>query len=312
MRSFLPPQASTFAGQWDLLYDSLLLVSFLGGAILIVAMLYFIVKYRRRTDTDKTAYISHNYYLEFLWTFIPLLVFLGVFAWGAYVYYLQRKVPENAIEIGVTGWQWRWDFQYKSGKKTTNELVVPINTPVKLVMTSGDVIHSLFIPSFRTKQDAVPGMYTMLWFEANQLGTFQIFCTEFCGLQHSNMLAKLKVLPQNEFNEWLSLSDSGQGKAGDSPAQRGSALYQSKACSACHSLDGKTVIGPSFKEIFGKTELLSDGSSALVDENYIRESILNPNAKVVKGFTPGQMPPFQGQLTDDEITDLIEFIKTVK
>ena len=308
MKSHLPPQASTFAGQWDLLYNSLLWVSFVGGAILIVAMLYFIYKYRRKSENDKTAYITHNHFLEFLWSFIPLVVFLGVFAWGGYVYYQQRKVPENALEISVTGWQWRWDFEYKTGKKTTNDLVVPVNTPIKLVMTSGDVIHSFFIPSFRTKQDAVPGMYTALWFEANQLGTFQVFCTEYCGLQHSSMLAKIRVVPQTEFNEWLAAGEGGGG----SPAERGAKIYQAKACTACHSLDGKVVVGPTFKGLFGKTEQFADGSSASVDENYLRESILNPNAKIVKGFTAGQMPPFQGQLSDEEVTALIEFIKTLK
>ena len=200
----MPPQASTFAASVDKLYGFLLYASLVSCILVIGGLIFFAVKYRRRSAQDRTAYISHNIILEFLWSFIPFIIFMIVFVWGWVVYNDMRKMPEDALEIHVVGQQWNWSFLYKSGKRSGGEFVVPINTPVKLIMSSKDVLHSLFIPAFRVKQDVVPGRYTALWFEATKRGTFQIFCTEYCGDQHSNMLAKVKVVSLGDYEEWLS------------------------------------------------------------------------------------------------------------
>jgi cytochrome c oxidase subunit 2 len=271
-------------------------------------MVYFVLKYKRRTDNDKTPYISHSTILEFTWSFIPLVIFMVVFVWGWILYHNMRSMPKEALEVHVYGRQWAWDFVYKSGKKTTNEFVVPVNTDIKLIMTSNDVIHSFYIPSMRIKQDAVPGRYSTLWFKAKKTGNYHVFCTEFCGAAHSQMLAKLKVVTQEEYESWLQESDEDL-----TLAQKGAKLYNSKGCVACHSVDGTVKVGPTWKGLWGKANYeMADGTKLAVDENYIRESILTPNAKVVKGYPSGVMPTYQGQLSEDELSALIEYIKELK
>lgn len=304
---FMPPQGSTFASEYDNLYKFLLIASFISCVILIGGMCFFAIKYKRKTNNDKTPYISHNTFLEFLWSFIPFVIFMAVFVWGWKVYHEMRSMPENAFEVHVTGRQWAWDFTYKSGKVTTNELVVPAETPVKLIMSSKDVIHSFFVPSMRIKQDVVPGMYTALWFQATKTGDYQVFCTEFCGAAHSQMLAKMKVVPQNEFETWLQEND-----ANLTLAQRGQKAANTLGCFACHSVDGSTKVGPTWKGIFTqKGHEMDDGSKVDVDENYVRESILQPTAKTVKGFPKGAMPPYQGQVSEEQLQALIEYMKSL-
>lgn len=308
--SFMPTQATEIAGHVDNLYGFLLVASFIACAIVIGGMIFFVLKYRRKTDTDKTAYISHNAFLEFLWSFIPLVIFLGVFAWGWVIYHNMRAMPENALEIHVFGKQWAWEVQYKSGVKTSNLIVVPVNTDVKLILTANDVLHSFFVPSFRIKQDAVPGRYTSLWFNANKLGEFHIFCTEYCGTQHSGMIGILKVVSQQEYDQWL----ESESQVGNLPlAERGKKVFQIKACASCHSVDSdKRLVGPALYQVLGKSREFEDGATLAADENYIRESILNPNAKIVKSYNKGLMPAFQGQLSEVELNALIEYIKTLK
>ena len=303
----MPPQGTEIAVEYDNLYSFLLWTSLIGCAIVIGGMVFFVLKYKRKTDNDKTPYISHNRFLEFLWSFIPLVLFLGCFGWGWMVYHKMREMPDNALEVHVFGQQWAWNFQYKSGKSSDNDFYVPVNTPVKLIMTSKDVIHSFYIPSMRIKQDVVPGRYSALWFNAEKTGDYQIFCAEYCGTAHSKMMAKMHVVSTEEYEKWLQENDEGL-----SMAEKGQKLASGKGCVACHSQDGKSGVGPTWKGLWGRDEEMSDGLKVHVDENYLRESILMANAKIVKGFPGGVMPIFQGQLNEDQVTALIEFIKTLK
>lgn len=308
-QSFMPSQATKIAERVDNLYSFLLISSLIACLILIGGMIYFVIKYKRRSENDKTPRITHNNFLEFLWSFIPLVIFIAMFAWGWSIYHEMRKMPENALEIHIFGKQWAWETQYKSGASTSNLVVVPINTDVKLIMTSKDVLHSFYVPSFRIKQDTIPGRYTTLWFNANKLGEFHIFCTEYCGTQHSGMIGTLKVVTQDEFDKWL----EEESKVSTLPlAQRGAKVFQVKACASCHSIaDAAVKVGPALWQAWGKTRETSTGSASF-DEAYVRESVLNPNAKVVKGFNPNVMPSFQGQLNESELTALIEYIKGLK
>lgn len=306
----MPTAATEIAAQVDNLYSFLLISSFIACAILIGGMIYFAHKYKRKSVHAKSAYITHNVFLEFLWSFIPLVIFLAVFAWGWLIFHDMRSMPKNALEIHVRGKQWSWEAEYKSGVKTANLIKVPINKDVKLIMTSTDVLHSFYVPSFRIKQDVVPGRYTSLWFNANKFGEFHIFCTEYCGTQHSGMLGKLHVVTQEEYDKWL----EEESKFSTLPlAQQGEKLFQIKACAGCHSVKNSNVLaGPALYQKFGTEEEISDGTKVTFDETYLRESILNPNAKIVKGFKGGVMPTFQGQLSESELAALIEYVKTVK
>lgn len=302
---FAPTDATKIATEWDSLYKFLLVSSLVACVLLIGGMFYFVTKYRRKTNNDKTPYISHNTMLEFIWSFVPLVMFLVMFAWGWSIYHDMKAAPKNAKEVHVYGQQWLWQFEYKNGKKMNNELVVPVGEPVKLIMTSKDVVHSFYVPSFRIKQDVIPGRYTDLWFQAEKLGEFHVFCAEYCGLDHSKMMATLKVVPLDEYEKWL-------GSNTEIAGSPGAKLYNEKGCVACHSLDGSPKVGPSFKGIFGRTTVLDDGTELKVDENYIRESVVDPGAKTVKGFPKGVMPSFQGQLSEEDMTAIIEFLKNQK
>lgn len=308
-QSFMPTPATEIAERVNSLYAFLLVSSTIACFILIGGMIYFVHKYKRKSEHDKTPRITHNNFLEFLWSFIPLVIFLAMFAWGWSVYHQMRQMPENALEIHVFGKQWAWEMQYKSGVKTSNLIVVPVNTDVKLLITSQDVIHSFYVPSFRIKQDAVPGRYTTLWFNATKMGEFHIFCAEYCGTQHSGMLGTLKVVTQEEYDKWL----EEESQVSSLPlAQRGAKLFQVKACSSCHSnADHSVKVGPALFQKFG-TQEQTDKGPVMVNEDYIRESVMTPNAKVVKGFNPNIMPSFQGQLSEVEISALIEYIKGLK
>lgn len=304
--SFMPPQGTAIAADVDNLYSFLLIASAISCFILLGGMIFFVLKYKRKTANDKTPYISHNSFLEFLWSFIPFVIFMIVFVWGWRVYHDMRAMPENAFEVHVVAKQWAWDFQYKSGKTTTNEFVVPVGVPVKLIMTSTDVLHSFFIPSMRIKQDVVPGRYTTLWFNAEKLGNYHVFCTEYCGAAHSQMLARMKVVSQEDFEIWLQ-----ENEADMTLAQRGQKAVNSLGCIACHSVDGSVKVGPSWKGLWGvKGHALEDGTVD-VDENYIRESILQPAAKVVKGYPKGAMPPYQGQVSEEQLQAIIEYMKSL-
>lgn len=308
--TFMPEQGTAISKQVDNLYGFLLVVSFVSCAILIGGMIYFAIKYKRRTQTDKTPYISHDIRLEILWSVVPLIIFLMVFGWGWVIYHEMREMPKNALEIQVTGKQWAWTVEYKNGVRST-EVVVPVNRDVKLILASEDVIHSFYVPSFRVKQDAVPGRYTAIWFRAEKLGEFHVFCTEYCGTSHSGMITRLKVVTQEEFDKWL----TEESEIGLLPlAQRGAKYFQTRACASCHNVDNPAVkVGPSLFQKWGYDEILDDGSKVAFDENYVRESMMLPQAKIAKGFPkPSPMPSFQGQISESELTAIIEYIKGLK
>lgn len=306
--SSMPPQASTMAPSVDYLYWFLIIISAIASILVIGGMMWFLFKYRRQSENDKTAYITHNHMAEFLWSFIPLVLFMVCFVWGWVVFNGLRTPPKDAYEIYVKAKKWSWDFEYTNGFNSPGELVVPVGKPIKLLMTSEDVLHSFYVPSFRIKQDVVPGRYTTTWFEATKTGYFQIFCTEFCGLNHSGMLAKVKVVEPEVFQAFL------EGKVIEelTPVQLGEKIYKTRNCNGCHSLDGSRVVGPSFKGLFGSNREFADGSSTEANEDYIRQSIMNPNSQIVKGFAPNQMPSFEGMLSDEEVRGVIEFIKAQK
>lgn len=310
-QSFMPSQATKTAEHVDSLYTFLLTASLISCVLIVGGMVYFALKYKRKSDNDKTAYITHDTRLEILWSVIPLLIFLVVFAWGWVIYNDMRTGPADALEIQVTGRQWSWETEYKNGVKSS-EIVVPVNRDVKVVLTATDVIHSFFVPSFRIKQDAVPGRYTAAYFKAQKLGEFHVFCTEFCGTSHGSMITKLRVVTPEEFDKWL-IEES--NTANLPLAELGQKVFQMK-CTACHSADkDEAKIGPSLFNLYGKANhLLEGGGTVLADENYIRESILEPQAKLAAGFpiNKGIMTSFQGQVSEREMLALIEFIKGMK
>ncbi len=307
---WLPTAGSTVAHEVDSTFMFIVWMSTFFFLLIVGLMVFFAWRYRRRSgdevklDTGPT----HSKLLEATWIGIPLVLVMIIFVWGFRGYMRMRVVPANALEIKVTGQQWFWSFSYPSGATTVNELVVPADQPIKLLMSSKDVIHSFYVPAFRIKQDVLPNRYTVAWFESKYPGSYQLFCAEYCGTNHSEMIGKVRVLPHAEYASWLEQSTA--EVTGLSPVDYGRQLYKSKACITCHTVDGSPGNGPSFLGVFGKETDFADGSELVVDENYIRESILSPRAKVVAGFQP-IMPTYQGVLTDKEIDGLIAFIKSL-
>ncbi len=232
---------------------------------------------------------------------------MGLFGWGWHVYKKTRQFPENAVQVHVLGYQWGWTLTYPNGNQTANELIVPVNQPVVLTMTSKDVIHSFYVPSFRLKQDVVPGKISKMWFQSDRLGDYELFCAEYCGTAHSKMIGKVRVVTQAEFNQFLA-----KDKSKMTIAELGEDLYNVKGCVACHSVDGSAKVGPSFKALWGTTVKHSDGTTAIFDEQYFRDSVLNPQSKFVAGFANVIMPTFQGQVTEEELNQITEFIKSLK
>jgi cytochrome c oxidase subunit 2 len=302
----LPPQASTVAPDIDALYYFI----FWGCAfffLLIVGFsLFFIFKYRRREGQTLPERPHHNTRLEVTWTVIPTILVMIVFVWGFRGYMTLSVAPRHAIEYYVTGKTWLWEIKHPNGQVAINEMTVPVNKPVKVILKSDDLLHSFYIPAFRVKQDAVPNRYQTLWFEATIPGDYDIFCTEYCGSGHSQMRATVHVLDDAAWQEW---EKKAGGKPEDMPLEVwGGQLYTSKACVTCHTVDGSVLTGPSFKGLFGTEERLADGSTITVDEEYIRKSIVDPAAQVTAGFQP-VMPTYSGLLEPEDIDALIAFIK---
>jgi cytochrome c oxidase subunit 2 len=301
----LPEQASSLAGQVDSLYLWLVGISVFFSLLIAALILVFAVRYRRRAPREVGSRFDSSLLLEVTWSVIPLLIVLGTFFWGAKLYFGMFRPPADAVEYFVTGKQWMWKIQHPTGQREINQLHVPIGVPIKLTMTSEDVIHSFFVPAFRVKADVLPGRYTTLWFKATEKGTYHLFCTEYCGAEHSKMIGQVVVMDREEYQAWLA-----GGATGVSMAAAGEQLFTQLACSTCHKADA-TGRGPVLVGVFGSQVRLANGSTLIADENYLRESILNPMAKVVYGYQP-VMPTYQGQLSEEGLLQLISYLKTQK
>jgi cytochrome c oxidase subunit 2 len=299
-----PEQASTIAPDVDHLLYFLLAVAVFFTVLIFAAIFYFAIRYRRRSERELPQEVHGGMALEILWTVIPFGLTMIMFTWGANIFFRESRPPDNAMDIYVVGKQWMWKLQHMEGRREINELHVPMGRPIRLTMTSEDVIHSFFIPSFRLKEDVVPGRYSTLWFQPTKPGKYHLFCAEYCGTNHSHMTGWIYVMEQQDYQTWL----SGGGPTG-SLAEEGGKLFQSLACANCHHADGSGRC-PTLVGLFGKNVQLSTGATVKADEAYIRESILQPNAKVVAGFQP-IMPTFQGLVTEEGVLQLIEYIKSL-
>ena len=300
---FTPDQASTVAGEWDALYGYVMAITVFFTVLVVVLIFYFAVKYRRRDPLEIPRPNAGSLKLETMWTVVPFIIAMTIFAWGAHMYFRLYRQPQNAIEVFVVGKQWMWKFQHGTGQREINELHVPVGQKVKLTMTTEDVIHSFAVPAFRIRSDVVPGRYTYAWFEATKPGRYKLFCTEFCGTNHSGMIGAVEVMDPADYQTWLA------GGASESPAAQGEKIFQSTGCATCHRADTQGR-GPVLTGIFGKPQRMADGTDVLADESYIRESIVNPQAKTVEGFQQ-IMPTYQGQLSEEQILHLIAYIRSL-
>ena len=303
---FLPPSASTLSDRVDALYLYLVGITSFFTLLISGLLLFFMVRYRRRSPHEIPRPIAGSHRLETIWTIIPFLIAMSFFVWGSRLYFEQSFSPKSAVEVYVVGKQWMWKFQHTTGQREINELHVPLGRKIKLIMTSEDTIHDLFIPAFRVKADVLPGKYTTQWFEATKPGTYHLFCAEYCGMDHSAMIGSVVVMEPAEFDNWL-VSSSSQ----PSPALAGQQLYQTLGCVSCHGAAGKGGRGPALAGIFGRQVFLKGGGSLKVDEFYIRQSIVDPQATIVDGFGP-IMPTFQGQVTEEQLLQIVAFIKSLQ
>ncbi len=334
----LPVQASTFAPEVDNIYIFMLAVSLFFTVLVVGLVIYFSIKYRKRDERMPEA-VHGNLLLEIVWSGIPLLITVFMFGWGVSVYFKEMRIPDNAMDIFVVGKQWMWKIQHGEGPREMNELHVPINTPIKLTITSEDVIHSFFMPAFRIKSDAVPGKYTFAWFQATKTGTFHLFCAEFCGTKHSEMIGSIVVMEEAKYKNWLAeriknptaavvLADANTHQNAQvalnstvtqnivtlsndgTLEEHGKKLFSELKCNSCHSATSGSM-GPDLAGLFGKKVILDNGQTTLANETYIRESILTPSEKMVQGYN-ALMPTYKGQVDEEQILALVTYIKGLK
>ncbi|MEA2625347.1 MAG: cytochrome c oxidase subunit [Candidatus Binatota bacterium] len=315
---FIPDQASTLAPAVDNLYFFLVALSAFFSILIAGLLIYFAVKFRRRPEhaiADEHGVVrggqdpEHGAHgpalaLEIAWTVIPLVIVLGIFFWSNRLFFLISRPPADAMEVFVVGKQWMWKVQHPEGQREINQLHVPVGRPVRLTMSSEDVIHSFFMPAFRVKMDVLPGRYTTAWFQATRPGTYPLYCAEYCGTLHSGMIGQIVVMHPDAYQAWLEGAPSG----GQTLASAGEGLFKSFGCAACHLTDSPR--GPRLAGAYGKPVSLEGGASAVADEGYLRESILNPQAKIVAGYPP-IMPTFQGQVTEEQLIQLIAYVKSL-
>jgi len=321
---FLPEQLSQHARDVDGLHFFVVLTTMATGAVIFSVALWFMVRYRRRSEDQKTVEVQPGHWHEAVFVGVPLAVFLLWFAIGFPQYIELTRPPPDAMDVFVQGKKWMWKFAYPGGPSAVDVLRVPAGRPVRLLITSRDVIHSFYVPELRVKQDALPGRYTQTWFNADKVGRYQVFCAEYCGLSHSGMLAELVVMPPADFDAWLADQRRGQALAqdgaptpgeallpGSSIADQGRTVAASQGCLKCHSVDGSRHIGPTFLDLYGRQEKLSTGELVPADESYITKSMMDPAAQVVAGYQ-NVMPSFQGRMTPPEVAAVVEYIKSLK
>ncbi|HYT66327.1 MAG TPA: cytochrome c oxidase subunit II [Vicinamibacterales bacterium] len=301
---FFPQQASEQAGTIDALYFFLVAITGFFAVLIALLVIIFAIRFRRRHGAEIGEAIHGSLALELLWTIIPLGLTMVMFVWGAQVFFHMTRAPRGAMEVYVVGKQWMWKVQHMDGAKEINELHVPIGRPVKLIMGSEDVIHSFFIPDFRVKADVIPGRYNTLWFTATKPGRYHIFCTQYCGTKHSAMIGWVTAMDASDYQAWLS-----GGAAGGTMAENGAKLFADLSCNTCHLENGQGR-GPVLKGLYGKQILITGGQTIAMDDAYIRESVLHPQAKVVAGFQP-IMPTFQGLITEEQLLQIIAYVKSL-
>jgi cytochrome c oxidase subunit II len=300
-----PEQASTFAEHVDYLYLYLILISVFFTVLIVAGIFYFVVRYRERGKFENGAEIHGSMMLETTWSIIPFIISMTIFLGGAIVYYNQYRPPKDSMNVYVVGKQWMWKVQHETGQREINELHVPVGHKIRLTMTTEDVLHDFSIPAFRTKMDVVPGRYTTLWFEATKAGKYHLFCAEYCGLNHSGMGGWVYVMEKDDYATWLSGNTSNQ-----TPVEAGKELFETKlGCASCHA-GGPNQRGAKLEGVFGTQVKLMGGQTVTADEEYLRESILNPGAKVVEGYQP-IMPTFKGQVSEEQLVSLIAYIKSL-
>ena len=303
--AFYPERASTTAGNVDMLFLFLLAVCGAVGTLVAVLIIYFGIRYRRRPgDVGPPPPTHESHALEWFWTLTPLGVFLVIFVWGATIYFDTFRAPDDSTTVYVQAKQWMWKFQHPEGQREINELHVPTGRPFKLLLTSEDVIHSFFVPEFRVHMDVLPGRYTSVWFQATKVGTYHLFCSQYCGTNHAGMVGQVVVMEPVDYQRWLDYHAEG------SLALEGRKVFLKYRCLSCHSADPNGR-APVLEELFGKPVHLADGRTVIADENYIRESIYDPGAKIVAGWQ-NIMPTFKGQVSEEEVVALIAFIKSLK
>jgi cytochrome c oxidase subunit 2 len=306
-RLFLPEQASTIAGEIDGLLVFWLGISLFFALLIAGLIVYFMVRYRRRPGVDHAPDAHGSIMLEGMWTAVPFAITMVLFFWGASLYAKLQTAPADAMQIDVVGKQWMWKLQHMEGRREIDELHVPVGRPVKLMMTSEDVIHSFYVPAFRVKQDVIPGRYSSLWFEATKPGTYHLFCAEYCGTLHSGMIGRIVAMEPAAFEAWL----AGETTGGNVPvAVAGENVFRAQGCGTCHRADGSGQ-GPTLAGLFGRTVTLESGATVTADDGYLRESIVNPQAKIVAGYKP-VMPTFQGLLSEEDVMRLLAYVKSLK
>lgn len=299
-----PEQASTVAAEVDTLFLSLLGISGFIVLLLVVLIVAFSIKYRRGAKAVHVRRLREQRWLEYAWTIIPLFIFMGLFVWATRLYVTLLQPPSGTLEINAIGKQWMWKFQHPDGQREINELHVPRGQTVKVNLTSQDVIHSFYVPAFRVKHDVVPGRYATAWFIATKVGTYHLFCAEYCGTEHSRMRGQVVVMEPADYAAWLTRQEEGP-----SLAAQGEQLYRSYGCSGCHD-PNSTVRAPSLRGVFGKPVPLQSGDTIIANEAYIRDSILLPNKHIVAGYR-SDMPSFQGQIDEEDLLKIIAYIKSL-
>lgn len=304
LQTVFPQQASNFAGRVDALYFFLVGVTAFFSTLVVALVVVFAIRFRRRDEAAVGKRVHGALALELLWTAVPLAIAMTIFVWGASVFFAMSRPPSNAMEIYAVGKRWMWKFQHVTGQREINELHLPVGQPVKVLLGSEDVIHSLYVPAFRVKMDAVPGRTTTLWFTPTRPGRYHLFCAEYCGQKHSGMIGWVEVMEPGDFQTWLA-----GGATTTNMAEAGRKLFVDLACVTCHREDAQGR-GPALEGVFGTRTRLLGGGTALVDEAYLRESIVNPQARIVEGYQP-LMPTFQGLVTEEQINQLIAYIKSI-